>query len=338
MSKFLKNIFIIDGSFMLHRALHLSDVFALTNSKGEHTGGIFQFLRMLNSEVRKCGEYFPIVVFDQGLNQRRVNLDPDYKKATERVQQEQMVLTPDEVENDYVTQYRKQRDRLSVILPFFGIPVIKMAGWEGDDLMYVLSKISERSVVLTDDRDMLQLLSATCDVKRPKASEYVTLESFLKTEGYQNTHDFVSCKALLGDSSDNIPGCCVGVGEGNIKGLWRLYKFCKENGVVYPKTEKELRSLCKGIGVSYRKAYLNLDLARYNINLQLMDLDLVKIKPSELDSIIATINNSTSAISYFNAIKQLSELEISDFAIDELMRTVKLKEQYKKVEPSEYEY
>lgn len=333
MNKLLKNIFIIDGSFMLHRALHLPDVFALTNSKGEHTGGIFQFLRMLNSELRKCGEYFPIVVFDQGLCQRRVDLDPDYKKATERAQQDQMVLTPEEVENDYVTQYRKQRDRLSVILPFFGIPVIKIAGWEGDDLMYILSKISQRSVVLTDDRDMLQLLSETCDVKRPKANEYVTLESFLKTEGYQNTHDFVSCKALLGDSSDNIPGCCVGVGEGNIKGLWLLYKYCKENAIVYPKTEKDLRELCKEIGVNYRKAYLNLDYTRYTINLQLVDLDLVKVNPSILDSIIATVNNSSGTINYFNAIRQLSDLEITDFAIDELMRIVKLKEQYKKVEP-----
>lgn len=331
MKKYLKNTYIIDGSFMLHRALHLPDVFALTNSKGDHTGGIFQFLRMLNREVKSCGDYFPVVVFDQGLCKRRTDLDPNYKNATERARQDEMVLTPEEVENDYVTQYRKQRDRLSVILPQFGIPVIKLAGWEGDDLMYILSKISERSIVLTDDRDMLQLLSDTCDVKRPKANEYVTLESFLKTEGYQNTHDFVSCKALQGDDSDNIPGACKGVGEGNTKGLWVLYKYCLENNVDYPKTEKEVRDICKEIGVKYRSAYLNLDFERYNINLQLVDLNLVRVSPNVLDSIVATVMNSESSISYFNAVRQLSELEITDFSLDELMRSVKLKEPYKKV-------
>ena len=201
----LNKLLIIDGSFVLHRALHLNDVFDLKNSKGYRTGGIYQFLRMINKEVRTGGQYFPVVVFDMGLSSRRVNLDPDYKNARERARQDQMVLTPEESERDYVKQYRKQRNLLSVILPYFGIPVIKFPGWEGDDLMYILSKVCAECVILTDDRDMLQLLSKTVTVVRPKAEERVTLDSFLSENGYETIRDFVVYKALLGDNSDNIP-------------------------------------------------------------------------------------------------------------------------------------
>lgn len=324
----LNKLLIIDGSFLLHRALHLSDVFELKNSKGFRTGGIFQFLRMLNKEVREGGQYFPVVVFDMGLADRRTKLDPDYKNARERAKQDQMVLTPEESDIDYVKQYRKQRNLLNVILPYFGIPVLKFPGWEGDDLIYILSKVCEECVILTDDRDMLQLLSEKVTVMRPKAEEYVTLDKFLAENGYTDIHDFVIYKALLGDNSDNIPSAAKGVGKATVNDMVKLVKPYLNMRDAYPRDPESLKSICQNNGIKYRKAFLNWDLERFDINLQLVDLSLVKVEPRFLDSIKATISNSEQQCSYFKAIKALADLEITDFDLDSLVREVKLRRAY----------
>ena len=81
----LDKVLIVDGSYMIHRALHVSEIFNLTNSKGEGTGGVFQFLRSLNSEMREYPDYFPIVCWDNGLADRRVSVYPNYKHKADRL-------------------------------------------------------------------------------------------------------------------------------------------------------------------------------------------------------------------------------------------------------------
>ena len=81
--KIFNKVLIIDGSYMIHRSLHIPEVFELKCSSGERTGGIFGFLRTLSSELRICGDYFPVVCFDEGLAPRRLAADPNYKKAME---------------------------------------------------------------------------------------------------------------------------------------------------------------------------------------------------------------------------------------------------------------
>lgn len=307
------------------------EVFELKNSKGVRTGGVFQFLRMLNKEVRCAGDYFPVVVFDNGLSSRRTDLYDDYKKALERAKQDAMVLTPEESDIDYVTQYRKQRNLLSVMLPYFGIPAIKIAGWEGDDLIYILTQLAADSIILTDDKDMLQLLSDTCKVRRPMADELWTLDGFLESNQYESIRDFVIYKALLGDNSDNIPSSCAGVGMGTVNELVKLIKLYLESsgeGFEYPKTDKELKAICEQSGVKYRKAYLNWNKDQYAVNLQLVDLGLVEINARVVESIMANIRNSENLANYFSVIKFLSDLEITEFSPDDLMRETKLKRTY----------
>lgn len=328
MDKELGQIGIFDGSYFLHRALHTKDVFNLKNSKGQRAGGVYQVLRMISKELKVLGEYSPIVVFDSGLSARRTALDKDYKRAEERAKQDEMVLTPEEADSDYVTQYRKQRNMLCVLLPLFGIPAVKFAGWEGDDLMYILTRLSDRSLILSDDRDMLQLLSDKTRVRRPMMDELWDLPSFLADMKFDDISEFVSYKAVLGDNSDNIPSCCKGVGKDTAGNMVKIIRAGDIEGFGVPDTEEDMRQLCEKYNVKYRKAFLNFDEKRYNINLQLVDLGLVKIHPNQLNSIYATIDNAGSQIDYFNAIKYLSDLEIQDFAIDELMMLVKSKRHY----------
>lgn len=328
----INSIAIYDGSYFLHRALHLQEVFELKNSKGVRTGGIFQFLRMFTKELRSSGQAFPIVVFDMGLSKRRVDIDPEYKNAKERSIQDNQVLTPEESDIDYVTQYRKQRNILSVFLPYMGVPVIRFAGWEGDDLISILSKLAKQSMIVTDDRDMLQLLSNTCIVRRPKADETWTLNSFLECNGYEEIFDFVLAKSILGDSSDNIPSSCSGVGKGTTNEMVKFVKhYIKDSTnsiLTFPRNEVLLKEACEKYEVKYRKAYMNWDLTRFSKNIELIDLSRVPITSQIVKSIFATIRNSETSTDFIKAVKLLSALEIRDVAVDEITREATLKRKY----------
>ena len=198
LKQMFNKIFIIDGSFLIHRSLHVQEIFNLKNSKGMRTGGIFGFLRSISAELKHCSDYYPVVTWDSGLSLRRVSADPFYKKANERGI-DNKVLTPEELDNDYITQYRRQRNFVIKLLSYFGIPSLKFKNWEGDDLMFILTKLSKDSLVLTDDRDLLQLLSSTCKVRRPMADELWTLDEFLESMKLEDIYDFILWKVIRGD-------------------------------------------------------------------------------------------------------------------------------------------
>lgn len=330
MDKVFNKILIIDGSYAVHRALHVDSLFNLKTSKGERTGAIFQVLRMIGAELRICGDYFPVVCFDEGLAPRRLEADSHYKKANEREDKSKQVLTKEELDNDYVTQYRKQRNKLIEVLMYLGIPCLKFIPWEGDDLMYILSKMANESVILTDDRDLLQLLSDNCKVRRPMADEIWDLDSFLRSRTMNSIYDFILWKAIRGDASDNIPGCCKGVGEKSVLDfIDLLYLFRDSNGNwdfnKYPDNIDDLKSLCNENNISYKKAYLNFDKDRFFINLELVDLNKVEVPQDIEDSIISVISDCKSHMNYFSAAKMLADLEINNISIDTIIENVSLR-------------
>lgn len=323
-NKVFNKILIVDGSYMLHRSLHLPELFNLSGPDGSGTGGIFGFLRTFQHELKIDGDYFPIVTFDNGLSKRRVEVDEHYKRADERESQlqEQEVLTPEESRLDYVTQYREQRNKLIQLLFTLGVPCIKMMKWEGDDIMYLLSKMSKQSMVLTDDRDMLQLLTDTCIVRRPMADEVIELHKFLEDKGFDDIYDFVICKAILGDKSDSIPGSCKGVGEASANSLIKIIKYFNNDFIGYPETEEDMRNLCEELGIKYKKAFLNFDKERFIKNMKLVDLNLVEADENVVDSMISLISNCKSGVDYFNATKLLNSYGIKEVSVDSIISLV----------------
>jgi DNA polymerase-1 len=269
----LNKILAVDGSFALHRCLHVPEVFELKNSNGVRTGGIFGVLRMLLSEMRLNSGYFPIVCFDEGLSERRVATDPEYKSNRNKPI-DYSVLTPEEIENDYVTQYRKQRNMLIELLMYFGVPCLKLPKVEGDDILYILSKMSDECLVLTDDRDMLQLITEKCRVRRPMNNEMWDLKGFLEDYKIQDVKDFVFIKAISGDGSDNIPSACKGVGKAMAPGLVKIIQNSVGSVSIrdwddcssFPTDECGLKPLCERNEVKYKKAYCNFDPKRFRKN------------------------------------------------------------------------
>lgn len=325
--RILNQVLLIDGSYLLHRQLRQPELFNLKNIKGEGTGGVFGFLRSFNKEINQYPKYFPVVVFDKGLSQRRIKVDECYKRANERDNAYKLV-TQDEFEDEYITQYRKQRTVLSEILPYLGVPVLMFDGYEGDDLIYMVSQMCNDCLLLSDDKDMLQLLSDTVKIRRPMANEYWTVDKFLKDKNYIDTFDFVIYKALRGDDSDNIPSSCKGVGDKTILPLIRLLReFSKDRqcnewyGLEYnfPKTEEQLKNLCDKFNLTYKKAYLNLDVDRFIKNISLVDLTLCDDLDYIEKPVISKLENCNKGVNFFAVMQQMSKYNVYDIHIENII-------------------
>lgn len=333
MNYLFNRLLIFDGSYMLHRALSEPHNWEMSNSKNKKTGGIFGSLRILNKEL-KSYNYYPVVVFDGGLSNRRLGLYENYKKHADKVLllEDNHVMTDEElIEAEFKREYNTQRNDLKVILPLFGIPVLSIDNWEGDDLIYILSKLSKNSIVVSDDKDLIQLIyedeSRKCRIRRPLRDEFLDCNS-LKEKGI-NVIEFISCKSIIGDPSDNIPSACYQVGEKTALGLYKLYINCIINNLPFPEDEKNLTEICKKFNINKRKAYLNFNENQFLINLLLTDLTQVdKEINTELINYIYNI-----IINQFNQDQQgyiikgiLDELEIKTFDINELLdRVIELK-------------
>lgn len=322
------DILAIDGSFLLHRALKKKALFELKSSTGQRTGGIYQFLRSLLFEFKKNGMSFPVVCWDNGLSKRRVAACGTYKHADERAI-EQPPLTPEEAETDYLTQFRQQRAVLIELLDSLGIPSLRINGWEGDDLLYIVSKMSNKCTILTDDRDLLQLVDSKTSVRRPKADELVTADNFEETRGC-TISEFVMMKAITGDGSDNIAGCCKGVGEKNAHSLIKLLESSNWDTSILHLPEKELRNYIKSLNddtVKYRSAFSNFDMDKFLENIELVDLSKADEDVDDfiITAISSTVLNCRSKVDLFKSIKLLGSLEIREVSADDIITNVSLR-------------
>ena len=249
-------LLIFDGSHALHRALSVPNNWDMKTSKGIRTGGIYGVLRTIMKEC-KTYNYYPIVVFDGGLSERRLQIYPNYKRTLDKQQlNESVELKTDEqlIDEMFRQEYNTQRDVLKELLPYFNIPVICLDKWEGDDLIYILTKICKDSIIVSDDKDLLQLINDDnnyrCRVRRAMRDEFWDMNTLKERD--LNIQEYIACKAIVGDPSDNIPSACFQVGEKTAPGLYKLYTESSRMIGGFPKDEKELTEKCKLINIPKR--------------------------------------------------------------------------------------
>lgn len=325
----------VDGSYFLHRMLSQPNQWDMQTIQGKRTGGIYGCIRSIFKEMQKYN-YFPVVVFDGGLAPRRLGVYPNYKRNEEKQlltesleteKTEQQIL-----DEAFMREYRTQRKDIIEILHGFGIPCIRIENWEGDDLLYILSKISKDSIVVTDDRDLIQVVTENADRKcrvwRTMNEEMWDTET-LKQKGL-DAWEYINCKAISGDASDNIPGVCEGVSTGTALGLFKILESKKP----FPTNDTELKDICKELGISKRTAYLNYKPEQFDINMQLMNLQLVDndITDVFIDSLYNEILEERN-LSDFNLVAtKMNELEIYSIDIQGIFNRVKKLQNYLKIE------
>ena len=193
----MKKIVLIDGNSIINRAFY--GVPDLTNSEGLHTNAIYGFLNIMNSIIDEEKPDYLTVAFDVKHPTFRHEMYAEYKGTRKGM--------PDEL--------REQVPVLKELLKAMGIVTLELKGYEADDILGTLAKKSEKEglvvSLVSGDRDLLQVATDNIKVRIPKTKGGKT-----EIENY-NTKDviekysvpplgIIELKALMGDSSDNIPG------------------------------------------------------------------------------------------------------------------------------------
>lgn len=198
-----EKILLIDGHSILNRAFYgLPD---LTNSEGKHTGAVYGFLNILFRTIEEEKPQYLTVAFDLKAPTFRHKIYEAYKGTRKPM--------PEEL--------REQVPLIKEMLSAMGVNIVTREGYEADDILGTLARRSEEKgmevTILSGDRDLLQLATEKVLIRLPKTVRgKTTIEDYHTQqviEKYQVTPpQIIELKALMGDSSDNIPGI-PGVGE-----------------------------------------------------------------------------------------------------------------------------
>ena len=310
--------------------LSVDHLYTQKSVKGTRNGAIYGILKnlctMLNMAEFKG--YFPVYCFDRGINPRRKSVYTDYKnKDVAYTDVEKMKL-----KDDYITQYRTQRNELIEVLSYMGIPSIIMENTEGDDIGNILCNMAEDVICITTDQDWLQNLSQDhVRVYNPIKKILYTEEKYIIENNISSIEEFIIRKSILGDTSDNIPSCCKGIGEKSVGEFVKYLNIYKQDNKYnfenYERDEKKCKELCEQNNVKYKKAYTNFIAEDYYRNEQLINLKYItsEEKYTIESNIKSTIMLSQSTNNYINALKKLNQLGVMNIDIDTIRREIMMR-------------
>ena len=244
----MKKIILVDGNNLLFRSFYATAYqgVIMKNSKGFPTNALYGFINMMNKIVKEENPSYILVAFDKGKTFRHDKYE-SYKAGR--------AAMPDELK----LQFPKAKE----VLDTMGIKHFEIDNYEADDIIGTLSKKVEEEedfigTIISSDKDLLQLISDEVVVKLLKSNDHImmTKEEFRNTYQVDPIH-MIDLKALMGDSSDNIPGV-KGIGEKTAINL--LSKYGSLDGVyenidnISGKTKEKLEQ-------DKENAYMSYDLA-----------------------------------------------------------------------------
>lgn len=186
-----KTLVLVDGSSYLFRAYHALPL--LTNSKGEYTNAILGVTNMLKKLVETYPEAYFGVIFDAPGKTFRNDMYPEYKANRASM--------PDEL--------REQIKPLHQLIKAMGLPLVMEPGVEADDVIGTLAKQAEEEdlnvVISTGDKDIAQLVTNKTSLINTMNNQWLDEEGVKEKFGV-SPDMIIDYLALMGDTSDNIPG------------------------------------------------------------------------------------------------------------------------------------
>lgn len=248
---------IVDGNSILNRAFYgLKGPAMLSTAEGLYTNAVYGFINILNKYLEEEKPDYLGVAFDLKAKTFRHHLYDGYKATRKGM--------PDEL--------AMQLPLIKDVLKAMNIPIIEKEGLEADDILGIYSKLAEDNgldvAILTGDRDSLQLVSEQTNVIIPSTSKGKTettkysVQTVLEKYGLE-PKALIDVKALMGDTSDNIPGV-KGVGEktaielikiyGSIDSLYEhLEDISREKLRTILANDKELAYMSRNLGTIIRE-------------------------------------------------------------------------------------
>lgn len=200
----MKKLILLDAYALIYRAYYAFLRMPRVNSKGQNTSAVFGFVKTLEDVIKRQEPSHIGVVFDPGGETFRHEAYKEYKATREETPEDIRLAIP------YVKQ----------IIAAHNIPVIVVPRYEADDVIGALAKKAEAKgfdvLMMTPDKDYGQLVTDKIHILRPgigsKPAEEMGPQEVADKWGLQNAAQVVDLLALMGDVSDNVPGC-PGVGE-----------------------------------------------------------------------------------------------------------------------------
>ena len=200
----MEKLFLLDAYALIYRAYYAFIKNPRINSKGFNTSAILGFVNTLEDVIKKENPTHLGVAFDPKGKTFRHEAFEQYKAQREE--------TPEVI--------RESVPVIKEILKAYNIPVFEVPGYEADDVVGTLAKQAEKRGILTymmtPDKDYGQLVSDNVFIYRPKYGdkefEVMGVERVKEKFGIERTEQLIDLLGLMGDASDNIPGC-PGVGE-----------------------------------------------------------------------------------------------------------------------------
>ena len=195
----MKKLLVIDGNSILNRAFY--GIRLLTNKNGLYTNAVYGMANIIERQISSLKPDYCVVAFDLKAPTFRHKAYDGYKANRKGMPEELAVQLP----------YAKK------CMENMGCKVLSVEGYEADDILGTLAKMSAdegvEGYILTGDRDSLQLIGDLTKVLLVKTKETLCFDRALFNETYGvEPEQFVDVKALMGDTSDNIPGV-AGIGE-----------------------------------------------------------------------------------------------------------------------------
>lgn len=206
----MNKLLLIDGNAMMHRAYHALP--PLTNTKGEPVQAVYGFFSMLLNVLQDQNPTHLVVCFDRGAPTIRQSMYAGYHAHRPALS------------DDFVPQIVLIHE----LLEKMKVAIFELDGYEGDDLIGTIAERGAKDaevVILTGDRDMLQLVNGRVKVLMPLLGITKTAmfdEQAVEAKYGVHPKQFIDYKALIGDASDGYPGV-TGIGPKTAASL--LQKF-----------------------------------------------------------------------------------------------------------------
>lgn len=196
----MKKILVIDGNSIINRAFY--GVRALSTKDGRPTNAIYGMISIISRQLSVLKPDYAAVAFDLKHPTFRHEMYPEYKAGRNP--------TPE----DLLAQFADAKECLSLM----GLHILELPGYEADDIQGTVAKMAHlddetEGYILSGDRDLLQLIDdkVTVLLATNNDTKLMHREEFREEYGIE-PEAFVDMKALMGDSSDNIPGV-AGIGK-----------------------------------------------------------------------------------------------------------------------------
>ena len=287
----MKKIILVDGNNLLFRSYYATAYNGnfMNNSKGFPTNALFGFTNMINKIINEESPEYIIVAFDKGKTFRHEKYK-SYKDGRTAMPEELKVQFPVAKE----------------MLGYMGIKYYEIDNYEADDIIGTFSQYCNDEsdyigTIISSDKDLLQLITDDVDIKLLKQKDYIRYnkETFKEDYGIEPIN-IIDLKALMGDSSDNIPGV-KGIGEKTALKLLQEYKTLDG---IYKNIDNIKGKLKEKLENDKENAYMSYDLATIVKDVP-MEIDINDIKYKDPDT--EKLNKLYEELEFYSFLKKINK-------------------------------